>query len=191
MKRLYILPCVLAGLTVHCAAQNSCVWTETGSTTAKAYTNPKLGFSYAFPASLTPQDASLLPKDAKGKGAILFALWKTPRDMEIPSVVLFVEDPKQYRDPSAIAYAHRIENTNKPTAKTSGVQPFDLAGMNFYRVDYQETTGDPIFSAAITGQIDGCEVSFQLRARTQPEIDKLVESVRAIKLDRPRPKPAS
>jgi hypothetical protein len=188
MRRLYLLTCVVAGLTAHGAAQNGCVWTETGSTTAKVYTNSKLGFSYIFPASLTPQDASLLPKDRKGKGAILFALWKTPRDIEIPSVVLFVEDPKQYPDATAVAYAHRIENTARRTAKTSGVQPFDLAGMNFYRVDYREAVGDPVLSTAITGQIDRCEISFQLRARTQQEIDKLVDSVRAIKLDRQQPK---
>lgn len=188
MRQLYVLVCLVAGLAANCAAQNGCVWTETGSTTAKAYVNPKLGFSYTFPGSLAPQPATLLPKDPKGKGAILFALWKTPRDIEIPSVVLFVEDPKQYRDSTAVAYAHRVENTAKRTATTSGVQPFDLAGMNFYRVDYRETVGDPIFRAAITGQIDGCEVSFQLSARTQPEIEKLVESVSAIKLDRPQAK---
>jgi len=188
MRRLYILTCLFAGLTAHCAAQDSCVWTETGSTTGKAYKNSKLGFSYIFPASLTPQDARLLPKDRKSKGAILFALWKTPRDIELPSVVLFVEDPKQYPDASAVAYAHRIENTAARTAKTSGIQRFDLAGMDFYRVDCRETTGDPVLSAAITGQIDGCEVSFQLRARTQQDIDKLVDSVRAIKLDHRQPK---
>jgi len=189
MRQLYLLICVVAGLTAQCAAQNSCVWTETGSTTAKAYTNPKLGFSYIFPALLTLQDASRLPKDPKGKGAILFALWKTPRDIEIPSVVLFVEDPKQYRDATAVGYAHRIENTAaKRAAKTSEIQPFDLAGMSFYRVDYSEAVGDPVLSTAITGQIEGCEVSFQLRARTQQEIDKLVESLRAIRLDRRHPK---
>src|SRR5215813_8860170 len=88
MRQLCVL-IFLAGLTAHCAGQNSCVWTETGSTTSKSYTNSKLGFSYVFPVSLTPQDASLLPKDRKGKGAILFALWKNPRDIEVPSVVLF------------------------------------------------------------------------------------------------------
>jgi hypothetical protein len=188
MRQLCVLLYVIAGLTADCVAQNGCVWSETGSTTAKAYMNPKLGFSYTFPTLLTPQDANLLPKDPKGRGAILFALWKTPRDIEIPSAVLFVEDPKQYPDATAVAYAHRIENTAKRTANTSGVQPFDLAGMNFYRVEYREAAGDSLFGTAITGQIGGCEVSFQLRARTQQEIDKLVESVRAIKLDRPHPK---
>src|SRR5262249_6299188 len=144
-----------------------------------------LGFSYVFPVSLTPQDASLLPKDRKGKGAILFALWKNPRDIEVPSVVLFVEDPKQYSDATAVAYAHRIENTAARTAKTSGIQRFNLGGMNFYKVDYRETTGDHLFSTAITGQIDGCEVTFQLRARAQEEIDRFVESIKAIKPDRP------
>ncbi|HET9837162.1 MAG TPA: hypothetical protein VFR84_02940 [Candidatus Angelobacter sp.] len=182
MRQLFMLLCVIASLTAHCGAENSCVWTETGSTTATAYTNPKLGFSYSFPASLTPQDAQLLPKDPKGKGAILFALWKTPRDLETPTVILFVEDPKQYRDPTALAYAHRIENTAKRTAQTSGVRAFDLAGMAFFRVDSQELR-ETVFNTAITGQIDGCEVSFQLKARTQQEIDKLVESLTAIKRD--------
>jgi hypothetical protein len=166
-----------------CNAQNNCVWTTTGVTTGNQYKNPKLGFSYAFPAGLVPQDATLLPKDKKGRGAILFALWKTPDDIGVPSVMLFVEDPTQYHDPSALAYAHRIENTAARTAKTFGIKPFDLASMSFYRVDYQEAAGDQLFNAAITGQIDQCEVSFQLRARSQPEIDKLVESVKGIKPD--------
>jgi hypothetical protein len=67
MRQLCVLVCVIAGLAANCIAQNSCIWTKTGSTIAKAYVNPKLGFSYTFPGSLTPQDASLLPKDPKGK----------------------------------------------------------------------------------------------------------------------------
>ncbi len=49
MRQLCVLLYVIAGLTADCVAQNGCVWSETGSTTAKAYMNPKLGFTYNCP----------------------------------------------------------------------------------------------------------------------------------------------
>ncbi|HEY6307306.1 MAG TPA: hypothetical protein VI488_12700 [Candidatus Angelobacter sp.] len=182
MLKLFAFALLVLGLGTLCAAQTHCVWSANGSFSGKTYSNSKLGLSYTYPDPFTPQDASLLPKDPKGKGSILFALWKTPRDIEVPSVVLFVDDPTQYPDPSVIAYVHRIANTAAAhDAQILGTRPFDLAGMKFYRLDIQYPDQNPPYSTSITGQIANCEVSFQLRARTQDEIEKLVQSIGAVK----------
>jgi hypothetical protein len=187
MRKLVAFAWLIVSFGTLCGAQSGCVWSQNGSFSGRTYANSKLGFSYTHPDAFAPQDSSLLPKDPKGKGSILFALWKTPRDIEIPSVLLFVEDPTQYPDPTTIAYVHRIERTVARTSKILSSRPFDLAGMKFYRLDYQDLGPNPLYTVSITGQIQKCEVSFQLRARTRQEIDKLVQSVRAIKLNSQRP----
>jgi hypothetical protein len=182
MRKLAIFACFVVGFGTLCAAQSSCVWSANGSFSGKTYANSHLGFSYTYLDGFTPQEPSQLPKDAKGKGSILLALWKAPRDIEIPSVILFVDDPAQYPDPSAIAYVHRIAATAvRDGGKVLGSKPFDLAGMQFYRLDVQSAAPSPPYSTSITGQVGKCQVSFQLRGRTQDEIEKLVQSVKAVK----------
>ncbi len=99
-----------------------------------------------------------------------------------------MDDPTQYPDPSVTAYFRRIANTATGAGgKILGSRPFDLAGLKFYRIDIQYPGQDPPYSTSITGQIVNCEVSFQLRARTQDEIEKLVQSVKAAKPVKQRP----
>lgn len=186
MKKLLACSWLMIGVGTLCAAQTSCVWNASGSLSGKTYANSKLGFSYTLPDAFTPQDSKLLPKGRRGNSSILFVLWKTPRSIEVPSVILFVDDPTQYPDPSVIAYVRRIANTAASGSKILGSRTFDLAGMKFYRIDIQSPDQDPPYSTSITGQVGSCEVSFQLRARTQDEIEKLVQSVSAVKPMKPR-----
>jgi hypothetical protein len=182
MTKLAVFAWLVVGFGTLCAAQISCVWNANGSFSGKTYANSKLGLSYTYPDTFSPQESSLLPKDPKAKGSILFALWKTPRDIEVPSVVLFVDDRTQYPDPSATAYLRRIANTATVAGgRILGSRPVDLAGMQFDRLDIQYQSQDPPFSTSITGEIGKCQVSFQLRGRTQDEIEKLVQSVKAAK----------
>jgi hypothetical protein len=188
MRKLVTLAWLVVGLATLCAAQSNCVWSANGSFSGKTYANSNLGFTYTYPDGFTPLDSSQLPKDAKGKGSILFALWKTPRDIDVPSVILFVDDPTQYPDRSATPYLRRIANTaTRAGGKILGSRPFDLAGMQFDRLDIQYPSQDPPYSTSITGPIGKCQVSFQLRGRTQDEVEKLVQSVKAVKPAKQRP----
>jgi hypothetical protein len=96
------------------------------------------------------------------------------------------DDPLAYPDHTAIGYLHRIANTakryNPPATILQNDQEYDLSGVKFYRVDYQFPEPDPLYNTALTGQIRGCEVSFEMAARTKEEIDKFVQSVKSVKI---------
>lgn len=142
--------------------------------------NERIGLSYHIPSWLSPADPKSYPRDPKGRPtAILLALWKTPHDVEKPSLIIMTDDPFQYRDPSALAYVRRIANTAAQNSKVAKqAQEYKISGITFYRVDYEFIDMSPkILNVALTGRVGKCELSFQLNATKQDDIDKLFQSI--------------
>jgi hypothetical protein len=169
--------------------QSKCGSIADGEVSRQTYTNKELGLSYTFASTLVKDASTSLPKDKNGR--VLLALWKTPRDFEKPTVTIVTDDPSAYPDHTAIGYLRRIENTAKrysPPAKIidSG-REYDLSGFKFYRVDYQFTEPTLIYNTVITGQVKSCEISFQFVARTQKEIDTLVQSTNTVRFSNQKP----
>jgi hypothetical protein len=49
-------------------------------------------------------------------------------------------------------------------------------------VDYQFPEPNLYYNTAITGQVKGCELTFQIRARTKEEIENFVRSAKGATL---------
>ena len=102
--------------------------------------NEQIGLSYQFPGWLDAADPKSYPKDPKGRPtAILLALWRTPRQQDKPALIIMSDDPFQYRDSSAIAYARRITNTviQQHAKIVQTGQQYHISGFTFYRLDYE------------------------------------------------------
>jgi hypothetical protein len=175
----------IACLATLCTAQSRCAEFGSGTLSGQTYSNEKLGLSYTFPSALTPADLRSLPQTSDGNGMILLALWKNPREFDKPSILIMTDDPSAYPDRTAIGYLRRIERTvvGDHAAKVlKSDHEHDLSGVKFYRLDYQFPGPTTNFNTAITGQLEGCEISFQLTARTQQEIDTFVQSLSTAKI---------
>lgn len=169
--------------------QSKCSSLPSGALSGRTYTNDGLGLSYTFPNGLTATALASLPKDKNSR--LLLVLWKTPRDFEKPSVTIFVDDPSAYPDHTALGYLHRIENTAKrytPPAKTLAFgREYDMSGVKFYRLDYQFPDPSPIYDSALTGQVAGCEITFQFVATAQTQLDALADSIKTVGFSTPKP----
>lgn len=173
------------------SAQSECGTSAGGSISHGSYVNERFGLSYHIPQFLDSGDPRSYPKDPKGRPtAILLALWKTPRDYAKPMLIIMSDDPFQYRDSSAAAYVRRIANSvaqQHGKVVQSGRQ-YQLAGLAFYRIDYEFPEVSPkSLNVALTGRVGKCQLSFQLNASTQEEIDKLFESVLSTTSIKPPP----
>ena len=172
-------------------AQSKCGSLPDGEIIGRTYTNKELGLSYTFPASLTTDSSTNLPKDKNGNGRLLLVLWKTPPDFDKPSITAMSDDPSKYADQTAVGYLHRIENTakkyNPPAKVIASGQVYELSGIKFYRVDYQFQEPIEVFNTAITGQVGGCELTFQFVARTRKEIETFVESINTVRIGSQKP----
>ena len=191
MKKTPIcLLCLLSWGTGASMAQSKCGSLPDGEIIGRTYTNKELGLSYTFPASLAKDSSSNLPKDKNGNGRLLLVLWKTPRDFDKPSVIAMTDDPSKYADRTAVGYLHRIENTVKKYSSAKIIasgQVYELSGIKFYRVDYQFQEPTAVFNTAITGQVGGCELTFQFVARTSQEIETFVESINTVRIASQKP----
>jgi len=160
-----------------------------GEISGQTYTNKELGLSYTFPGSLKRDPSATLPRGKDGR--ILLVLWKNPPDFEKPSVTILADDPSVYADHTALGYLHRIENTAKryqpPANILASAREYDFSGIKFYRVDYQFPEPNSVYNTAITGQVASCEIALQFVARTQNEIESLVQSINTIRLVRQKP----
>ena len=184
MNRMFAMAiCMFACLSTLSYAQSECAVASSGSVEGGKYLNKKLGLVYQIPAGLTPRDQTSLPQDPKARGAILLALWKNPPEYDKPRVFIMTDDPSQYRDSSAIAYMHRIENTVGGLQHAKILQSgrrYVISGLGFYRLDYQfPEESPPIFNVALTGRAGNCELTFQVTAKTHAEIEKLFQSLTA------------
>ena len=184
MMKFFIVSwfCAIFCISTHCLAQSKCALIEDGSITAQTYTNKALGLSYTFPGMLK-SSTDTLPRNSTGR--VLLTLWNSSHNFEKPSVVIFVDDPSQYQDTSALGYAHRIENTTKHYAPPANVlqttREFAVSGLRFYRVDYQFTGPDKLLATAITGQIKGCEISLEFTAVNEAEMALYLQSIQNVK----------
>ncbi|MCU1306026.1 MAG: hypothetical protein JWN45_721 [Acidobacteriaceae bacterium] len=190
MVRVSILLCFVLGFGAMSPAQSKCNSFGDGSISGLNYSNSKLGLSYTFPAGLSPQNLRTVPPpDQKTDSMYLLLLWKTPKEFEKPSIIVMTEDASAYPDPTALGYVHRIETTvvKYHSAKIlKRAQEYDLSGLKFYRLDYQ-FPGDPLFNTAITGQFAGCEISFNLTARKEQEIEDYVRSLATVSMKQDKP----
>ena len=188
-KLLVLALCLLACSSRVCAAQSKCASLADGETSGHTYTNKEIGLSYTFPESLRLEPAAKYPKDKTGR--LLLVLWKSPPDLPKPSVLILADDPSAYRDATAIGYARRIENTvrsyDPPGTITQNAKEYDVAGVKFYRVEYQFPQPNPAYNVAITGQVRNCEISFEFTGRTKQEIEALIPSIDAIRFSNPSP----
>ena len=84
-----------------------------------------------------------------------------------------------YRDASVTAYVRRIATTvAQQNAKITQKGQYKISGTTFYRVDYEFPGASPAnLNVALTGRVGHCELSFQLNASTQEQIDKLFKSI--------------
>jgi hypothetical protein len=169
--------------------QSRCALLADGEISGQTYTNKELGLIYTFPGSLSKDPSSSLPKGKNGR--LLLVLWKAPRDFEKPSITILADDPSAYPDHTTMGYLHRIENTAKkydPPAKIIGSgKEYDFSGIKFYRVDYQFSEPASIYNTAITGQVGGCEITFQFVARTEKEVETLVQSINTVRFNIQKP----
>lgn len=180
------LVCLTAAALLGCAAlghaQTGCSL-ATGSLANGSYRNDQLGLIYQYPIELSPSEPAQLPHDPMSRFAVVAAFWKTPRDLDEPDVFISADDPTQYSDSTAFAYMHRIENTVTTRYKARILQSgriYQLSGQPFYRLDYQlSDAAAPLYKTALTGRLGGCEVTFQLTARSREDVDHLFRSVAA------------
>jgi hypothetical protein len=176
MNRMFTVGLVTPGV-----AQSVCAVSSGGAVSDGKYFNKQLGLSYRIPKGLSASDPKSLPQDPKGHGAILLALWKTPPEYDKPSVFIMTDDPSQYVDKSALGYMRRIENTVGTLQHGKILQSgrrYELSGSNFYRLDYQFPQESPaIYNTALTGLVGNCELTFQVTAKTEAEIEKLFQSL--------------
>lgn len=168
-------------------AQSACT-VAPGSLANGSYRNDQLGLVYRYPIELAPSDPAELPHDGKSRFTVLAAFWKTPRDLDEPDVFISADDASQYPDQSPIAYMHRIENTVSGQYHAKILQSgriYQLSGQPFYRLDYQfaESTA-ALYKTALTGRIGACEITFQLTAKSQDDLNQLFRSITATTIQR-------
>jgi hypothetical protein len=192
MSRLFFVSICSCCLVTLSFAQSECGTSSGGSVSQGRYVNERIGLSYEFPGWLDPGDPKSYPKDPKGRPtAILLALWKTPRDEDKPVLIIMSDDPFQYRDSSALAYKRRIANTvaqQHATIFQTGHQ-YRISGFTFYRLDYEFPEISPKnLNVALTGRVGRCELSFELSASTQDEIDKVFRSISETTSIKPPPR---
>jgi hypothetical protein len=186
-RTLIISLCLLIWGTAVCMGQSKCSSIADGEISGQTYTNKELGLTYTFPALLTSNPSTSLPRGKNGR--VLLLLWKTPPDFEKPNVTILTDDPSVYPDRTPIGYLHRIENTakryNPPAKIMASGREYDFSGIKFYRVDYQFPEPTLTFNTAITGQVGNCEITFQFVARTQREIETFVQSINMVRFSKP------
>ena len=76
---------------------------------------------------------------------------------------------------------------NRSDSELLGGQAYELSGIKFYRVDYQFQEPTAVFNTAITGQLGGCDLTFQFVARTSQEIETFVESINTARIGSQKP----
>jgi hypothetical protein len=182
-----VLLCVICSFGTLSFAQSGCgAIASSGSVSSGKYYNKQLGLTYQIPDGLTASELRALPQDPTGRGAVLVALWKVPREYDKPSVFVQTDDPFQYRDQSALGYMHRIQNTVSGPQHGKVLQSgktYSLSGITFYRLDYHFSDSvPPIFNIALTGRVGKCELTFQVSAKTQAEIEKLFQSLTKVSI---------
>src|SRR5438309_6183847 len=106
-KTLIILLCSLICGTTVCMGQSKCSSIADGEISGQTYTNKELGLSYTFPALLTTNPSTSLPRGKNGR--VLLLLWKTPPDFEKPNVTIQTDDPSVYPDRTSIGYLRSEE----------------------------------------------------------------------------------
>src|ERR1017187_4350537 len=84
------------------AAQSKCAALTGGQVSGHVYTNKDLGLSYTFPESLKAESQDKLPKNKNSR--LLLVLWKEPRDLGKPSIIILADDLSQYPDPTVTGY---------------------------------------------------------------------------------------
>jgi hypothetical protein len=162
-------------------AESECGRSSGGRISDGRYVNERIGISFPIPRGLDAGDARPYPKDPTGHAtAILLALWKIPREYAKPTLIIMSDDPFQYANSSAAAYVRRIANTvaeQHGKIVRSGRQ-YQLSGFAFYRLDYEfPEMSSKNLNIALTGRVGKCELSFQLNANSQDEIDRLFQSI--------------
>lgn len=85
-RTLARIVCLVVYFGSVCMAQSTCATLEKGSVSGHTYLNKVLGIVYTFPQNLASDASVALPRDRNTQ--ILVALWKTPHDLPVPSVVL-------------------------------------------------------------------------------------------------------
>lgn len=180
MRRLFLAVICSCCVVTLSFSQSECGTSSGGSISQNNYVNERFGLSYRIPSSLDPGDPKSYPKDPKGRPtAILLALWETPREQDKPVLIIMSDDPSQYRDASVTAYVRRIATTvAQQNAKIAQKGQYKISGITFYRLDYELPGVSPAnLNVALTGRVGHCELSFQLNASTQEQIDKLFQSI--------------
>lgn len=117
-----------------------------------------------------------------GDARLLLVLRSKPRTVEKPNVIILSDNPAQYPDRSALA--KRILNTAvKSGSAEILVSPklLDIGGHEFYSVRYRYPA-EQAYEAAITGQLNGCEISFEFTAASRQELNQLLRSADTIRL---------
>jgi len=195
MSRFFLASICSCCLVTLSFAQSECGTSSGGSVSQGSYVNERIGLSYHIPGWLDPGDPRSYPKDPKGRPtAILLALWKTPREQDKPVLIIMSDDPFQYRDSSALAYVRRIANTvaQQHAKIVQNGRQYQLSGFTFYRVDYEfPETSPKNLNVALTGRVGRCELSFELNASTQDEIDKVFRSILETTSIKPPPQQGS
>jgi hypothetical protein len=166
-------------------SQSKCQQVDSGVVNRNVYTNGQLGVSYTLPANTELQQNGL--PTGTGDSKLLLVLWSKPHTVEKPNVIILSDNPKSYADASALGYAKRILNTAIKYGSGEVLSPpkrVDLGGHEFYTVQYRYPAG-PTYASALTGQLNGCEISFQFSAASQPELNNLVRSTETLKISPP------
>jgi hypothetical protein len=182
-----MLLCLTCSFGTLSFAQSDCgAIASGGSVSSGKYYNKQLGLTYHIPDGLAASDLRSLPQDPTGHGAVLVALWKVPREYDKPSMFIQTDDPFQYRDQSALGYMRRIQNTVSGPQHGKILQSgktYSLSAITFYRLDYHfPDSVPPIFNVALTGRVGKCELTFQVTAKTQAEIEKLFQSLTTVSI---------
>jgi hypothetical protein len=189
MKKMLIIMLWSVGWSGHfSAAQSKCAALTGGQVSGHVYTNKDLGLSYTFPESLKAESQDKLPKNKNSR--LLLVLWKEPRDLGKPSIIILADDLSQYPDPTVTGYLRTIVNMakryNPPATVLEVGRQYDLSGIKFYRVDYEFPSPTPAYNVAITSQIQNCEISFDFTGRTKQEVETFVQSIDTVRFARPK-----
>lgn len=104
-------------------------------------------------------------------------------------MIILSDNPAQYRDSSVVAYARRILNTAVKYGSAevlAGPIPTQINAHDFYTVQYRYPAG-PTYEGAITGQVEGCEISLEFTASSREQLIDLLKSTNTLRLsDAPR-----
>jgi hypothetical protein len=156
------------------------------SVIGRSFKNDEIGLTYTLPESFVPQPENELPQDPKGREHFILVLWDNPRRTPVPRIA-FVYDTKVAQvspEDHALRYLHSAKAGEG--YKVSEPRKMSMAGTTMWRMDYwrPDNSGQSYNSAIAIPFRDGRLLFIQMSARSQQELDSLVESLHALRFER-------